>query len=136
MPTKRGRKQWVFDPPKPKVTEEIKAEVQKGADEFVAAFLKPTFIKPPPEDIRWNYIVDIYTKWYRNYFYVCAKYRSPGPNAISEHFETRFTRLEFAGDGKFNMAFMRHTGQWVETSAGLSLEECLESIKQDPFYQP
>jgi hypothetical protein len=45
MPTK---KQWVYAPAKPKVPDEIKAEVQKKADQLVETFLKPNFIKPPP----------------------------------------------------------------------------------------
>lgn len=116
--------------------EELKAEVEKKVGEFVELFLKPNFIKPPPKDARWNYIVDIYTKWYRNYLYFSSKYHCPGETAIRDYFEAKFTRLEYVGDKKFNMAFMRHTGQWVETSEGLSLDECLESIRNDPFYQP
>lgn len=30
--------------------------------------------------------VDIYAKWYRRYFYFCAKYCSPAPNALSPFF--------------------------------------------------
>lgn len=140
MPRKtNARKQWVYAPPKPskpKVSDEFKAEVKEKADRFVETFLKPNFIKPPSQDTRFNYIVDIYTKWYRSYFYFCSKYRCPSPHCISEFSEAKFTRLEYVGGGKFNMAFMRHTGQWVETQEGMPLEDCLESIKSDPFYQP
>jgi len=30
--------------------------------------LKPPHVKPPSGDERFNYIVDIYSEWYRNYF--------------------------------------------------------------------
>jgi hypothetical protein len=36
------------------------------------------------------------------------------PNAISEYFEMRFARLEYAGGEKFNTAYMRYAGQWWE----------------------
>jgi hypothetical protein len=141
MPTKKpkARKGWVFSPPKPskpKVDDATKAEVERKADELIESFLKPEFVKPPPEGTEWNYIVDIYGKWYRSYFYLCAKYRCPAPNCITEFFETKFTRLEYVGSGKFNLAFMRHTEQWAETEEGLCLEECLDKIRNDSMYQP
>ena len=40
------------------------------------------------------------------------------------------------GEWRFNLAFMRHTGQWVETGQGLTLDQCLKSIKEDEMYQP
>jgi len=122
-------------PRSPKIPEGIKAELQIKAEQFVDEFLRPTFIEPPPDDHPWSHIVDIYTKWHRNYFYFCSKYRAPGLSPVSE-FEARFARLEYVGSEKFSIAFMRQTGRWVETDAGLSIEEALERIKEDPFFQP
>ena len=133
MPTK---KQWVYAPAKPKVPDYVKAEVQKKADQFVEAFLKPNFIKPPPEDTQWNYIVDIYTKWYRGNFFFCSKYHCPGPYAVSEYFEAKFARLEYAGNGKFNVAYMRHTEKWFEIFQDLTLGQCLEAIRDVPTLHP
>ncbi len=64
-----------------------------------------------------------------------ATWRSPGPNAMSEFFESRFARLEYAGDEKFNMAYMRHTGQWWEILQDLTLEECIEEMRTNPLLQ-
>lgn len=135
----KGReKAWFSSPqksPKPKVPESIKIEVETKADELIESFLKPEYIKPPPEDMRFNYVVDIYTKWYRNYFYFYAKYACLGPNAISPFFESKFARMEYAGDGLFNLSYMRHTGQWFEIFQDLSVDECLETIKDFPHFQ-
>ena len=90
----------------------------------------------PPKDYRWNYPVDIFTKWRRRYFYFCSTWRSPSPNTISEYFESRFVRLEFTGDEKFNMAFMRHTGQWCEIFEDFTLDRCIEEIRTNPLFQP
>jgi hypothetical protein len=93
------KKRWMYvplKPAKPKVPEHLKAAIKSKADDFVESFLKPEFIKPPPKDHQWNYAVDIFTKWHQRYFYFCSKWRSPGPNAISEFFEVRFARLEYA----------------------------------------
>lgn len=87
---------------------------------------KPTFILTPPKDPQWNYVVDILTKWYQRYFYFGSTYRCPNPNCISEFFESRFARLEYVGNRKFNLAYMRHAGQWWGIFQGLSLQECLE----------
>ena len=63
--------------------------------------LKPKHLTPAPKDADVNYLVDISTKWYRNYFYFCATYCSPGPYAIASSFETQFARLEYVGDQQF-----------------------------------
>lgn len=136
---KGKQKAWFYSPqksPKPKLPENVKLEVETKANELIESFLKPEYIKPPPEDIRFNYVVDIYTKWYRNYFYFCAKYACPGPNAISPFFETKFARMEYIGDGLFDLSYMRHTGQWFEIFQDLTMDECLETIKDFPHFQP
>lgn len=136
---KRGQKIWAFSPqksPKSKVPEDVKVEVETKARELVESFLKPEYIKAPPEDMRFNYIVDIYTKWYRSSFYFCATYACPSPQAISPYFETKFARMEYAGNGLFNLSYMRHTEKWFEIFSGLSVDECLETIKDFPHFQP
>ena len=137
------RKTWVYSPrkaPKPKAPSSVKAEVEKLAQELIETILKPTYIKPPPENPEFNYIVDIYSKWYRHYFYFCAKYASPGPYALSPFFESKFTRMEYmggqSGQSRFNLSFMRYTGAWVEIYSDLSLQECLTTIRDDSFFHP
>lgn len=135
----KPRKMWVYSPPKspvPKVPASAKAEVQQKADRFVETVLKPRHIKPPPEDNRFNYIVDIYTKWYRHYFYFCATYRSSDPDAPSPDFEVKFARLEYVGPDCFKLSFMRHTGEWIEIYPDIALDKSFASIKDDPFFFP
>jgi len=133
------RKMWVHNSPripKPKVPDVVKATVERKSTELVDTVLKPRYIKPPPDEGHFNYVIDIYTKWYLNYFYFCAKYCCPGPNALSPYFETNFARIEYIGtDTTFNLSFMRHTGRWVEIYHGLSLEDCLRAIEHDPWFQ-
>ncbi len=136
---KKAQKMWVYRPPKPaapKMSADLKADIQQRADQLVEATLKPLHIQPPPEEARFNYIVDIYTKWYRHYFYFCAKYCVAGPNALYPDFEVKFARLESVGENRFNLAFLRHTGEWVNVHSTLSLDECLTAIQDDPFFSP
>lgn len=139
----KPKKIWVYSPPKPpapKVTSSVKAMVQQQADVLVETVLKPQYIQPAParssEEFQPNYIVDIYAKWYRHYFYFCAKYCVPSPNALVPFFESKFARLEYLRATRFNLAFMRYTNEWIEIYSDLSLEQCLAAIQKDPFFHP
>jgi hypothetical protein len=135
---KRLPKMWIDSPPrssKPKVPDDLKAELTEKAEQLLNEW-RPKYIKPPPLGYQFNYIVELYGKWFRSSFYFCAKYTRLGPAALSPFFEVRFTRLEYVGHRRFNVAFMRHTGQWVETEQGLTVDACLKSIRVDTFYQP
>ena len=130
---------WVYKPSKsfrPKVSNSVKADVEQKARRLVETVQKPRCIEPPPKKQQFNYIVDIYTKWRGSYFYFCAKYRSPGPRALSPFFEIKFARLRFVSNDVFNLAYMRHTGQWVEVFKELSLDECLTAVKDEPLFHP
>ncbi|MCL4490014.1 MAG: hypothetical protein M1570_18075 [Chloroflexi bacterium] len=133
------RKMWIYSPPKPpapKVPARSKTELQEKADQLIETLLKPQHIKPMPKGYEWNYIVDIYAKWYRHYFYFCAKYRSPSSHALSPFFETRFARMEYLGRDRFNLSYMRHTGDWIMIRPNLSLDASLKAIREDPIFAP
>lgn len=135
--TKQSR--WIYSPSKPpkaKVPDAIKRTVENKATELIESILKPKHIKLPSEDNTFNYIVDIYSKWYRNYFYFIAKYSCPEANAISPFFEPKFARMGYIGNEHFNLSYMRHTEQWFEIYPDLSIDECLKSIKEEPHFSP
>jgi hypothetical protein len=127
---------WVHSPEKLKAPDDLKAEVLSKANELIEEFLKPQFIKPPPKNWRWNYIIDIHAKSYRSFFYFIATYRSRGPTAIKPTFESPFARLEYAGKRRFNLEYMRHTEKWWEVYQGLSLGKCLKTIQEEGIFQP
>jgi hypothetical protein len=134
----RPRKTWVYDPPSPskaKIPDEVKQRVQAEADRLVDEF-KPRYIAPPPEGRQFNYITDLYTKWHRSYLYLCATFACPGPNALSPSFESPFTRLEYVGGNRFNLAYMRHTGKWQEVYPNLTLEEAMAIVRDEALFQP
>ena len=74
--------------------EPVKRDGETRAHEGMASVRKPKHLAPAPQDTDVHDLVDISTKWYRNYFYFCATYCSPGPYAIAPSFETQFARLE------------------------------------------
>ena len=135
----KRQKTWIRRPSrwsKLKVPDTIKWDVETKARGLVETVLKPEHVKPPSGDEHFNYIIDIYSKWHGNYFYFCTKYACPGPNAISPYFEARFARLEYVGNGRFNLSYMRHTEKWCKVYADLSLDESLAAIRDEPFFMP
>jgi hypothetical protein len=54
----------------------------------------------------------------------------------SPTFEEKFARMEYVGDAKFALSFMRHTGKWVALFTGISVDECLKAIQDDPWFMP
>ncbi len=130
---------WVYSlptPPKVAVPDDLKAEVERKGNELVETVLKPKHVKPPAEDVRLNYLTDLSTKWHGPYFNFCSTYACPGPNAISPSFESKFARMEYVGNSRFNLSFLRHTGKWVELFTGLTLDECLKAVREDPWFVP
>lgn len=120
----------------PQVPLADKLNVTTKAASFINDILKPRHVKTPSGDERFNYVVDIYSKWFGSCFYFCAKYACPGKNAISPYFESKFTRLGYVGSNKFNLSYMRYTGKWLELYVDLSLDESFAIIKDDPHFLP
>ena len=133
------RKAWMIRPakkPKASVPDTLKAEVEAKASDLIADVLKPKHVRPPREDESFNYITDIGTKWYRHYFYFFSTYACPGPNALSPTFESNFARMEYIGDAKFALYFMRHNGEWVGIYDALSVDESMKAIQDDSWFVP
>lgn len=133
-----ARKAWTIRPAKKSaaVPDSIKREVALKADDVIANVLKPRYVQPPPESEEFNYISDIGAKWYRHYFYFVSTYTCPGPNALAPTFEEKFARMEYIGDSKFAMYFMRHNGEWVGVYDALSVDECMKAIQDDSWFHP
>ena len=135
----KKRKAWMIRPAKKstsKPSESLKAELEAKAHGLIENVLKPKHIRPPQEDEKFNYVIDIGTKWHGHFFYLYSTYACPGPNAISPTFESKFARMEYVGGGKFALYFMRHTGEWVGLYDGLSVDDCMKAIQDDPWFAP
>ena len=135
---KKQAKKWVLSPSAAGTTLDAgtKAQIEAKAQELIDTVLKPRHIQPPPEEARVNYLVDITLKWHGATLFFVAVYACPGPNALAPSFEDRFARLKPLGGGRFDLDFMRYTGQWVPLHRGLTLDQCLESIRDDPWFTP
>jgi hypothetical protein len=134
----KPREPWNIRPAKKSapVAASLKAEVETKAKDLIEKVLKPKHVLPPMKDERFNYISDIGAKWYRNYFYFFSTYTCPGPNALTPMFESKFARMEYLGNRKFALYFMRYTGEWVGIYDSLSVDECMKAIQDDPWFVP
>lgn len=136
----KRKKQWIYSPrkaklPKPSVPQELKAEIEAQAQRLLEE-LRPNLIKPPSESLSFNYLTELWTKWYRHYFYFGGTYACPGPNAISPTFEARFARMEYVGEGRWNLAYMRHTGRWWEVLTALPTAAAFEALRREAYFFP
>jgi hypothetical protein len=135
----KRRKVWMYCPPKPKkpkVPDSVKTDLSQKAQQLIETHLRPAHVKPPRKTSQHNYIVDLFTRWYQSYFYFCATYACPHPDAISPTFEVRFARLGYLGGNSFSLAYMRHTGQWWEIYSSLTIDECLKAVQEEPYFLP
>ena len=135
----KQRKLSIFRPEKKSTSSlpgTVKDEVETKAKELIEKVLKPKHVQPPLEDSESNYITDISLKWLGSKCFFVSTYACPGPNAISPTFEEKFARMEYVGDGKFNLSFMRHTGDWVPLFEGQTVDECMKAIQDDPWFVP
>jgi len=123
-----------MQPAKAKPTELIKSAVQRKADELILAVLKPRYVQKPPENPKYNYVTDFYTKWHHSYFYLYAVYCCPFPYAISPTFDEGIARMRYTGRNQFSLSYMRHNRQWQEIYPGLSIDECLSKIRDEEFF--
>jgi len=137
MPKKKTGRQWTWAPNKnlkPKVPDDIKAELESEAKKLIDKVLIPKYIKPPPKKPKWNYPIELWTKWHQSFFYFTSTWASPGPNRIAPTFENRFARMEYVGKRRFDLAYFRHTGEWWTIHKGLTISQCLMLIGEDgPF---
>ena len=135
----KRKKSWVYTPardPRTTPTAAVKAEVERAAADLITSALTPKYVIPPPAEPRFNYLTGLSTKWHGRYFYFVATYACPFPDAPAPAFDVNFARLEHTADGRFHLAFLRHTGAWHDLFTALTLAECLTAVRDDPWFQP
>ncbi|HJX50460.1 hypothetical protein A3K73_08610 [Candidatus Pacearchaeota archaeon RBG_13_36_9] len=130
---------WVYSPKAVKVPEEIKKEIETEATKIIER-LKKEYIMKMPKKLKYNHLVGIYGKWIQQRFYFCSKYICP-KGYLAPWSENRFARLEYTGKepegrNKFQLFFMRHTGEWIKILEDKKLGQCLEEIETSPYFRP
>jgi len=135
----KKREPWMIKPKKGSkisLPDSIKAEVETKAADLIEKVLKPTQIQKPPKGADFNYLSDIGANWYRNSFYFTSTYTTPSSNALAPSFESKFVKMEYLGNAKFALYFMRDTGEWVGIFDQLSVDESMKAIQDDDWFAP
>jgi hypothetical protein len=60
------------------------------------------------------------------------KYIQPPPE--NPQFEAKFARMQYASNRRFHLSYMRYTGQWIQLYTDLTVDECIETIRDDPNF--
>lgn len=133
----KNRMHWAYSPSKVASRKLLETEKKYITDYFqplVEKFKKQYIAKKP--DKQFNYLVDVYSKWDKNYFYLCEKFKADYPNRLVDEFEEKFVRLKCIGNDQFQFSYFRHTGKWVMVADNFTLKECLEMILSSPVFHP
>jgi hypothetical protein len=120
---------WVFCPT---ATDKDKITISKQFEPVIEELKKNITPLPEPQEI--NHCIDIFCKWNKNFFYIMQKFKT-GKGGIVDYFDMGLARLEFYGEGKFNLAYFRYTGQWFTIDQNISTEDAQKSILEDSWFQ-
>ena len=123
------RRTWLpkrTSPPKPKVPDDVRAAVDALAAPVVAQ-LKRRFCKPQPKNPKFNWPEDVFVRWHRSALYFVAVMRTP--HGLPPTFETHVARLQYAGNGKFDLAVPMRRG-WNTFFPGQPAEQCLQKVAE------
>jgi hypothetical protein len=129
-----ARDQWIKQQ-KNKIYPFLKEEIETKVTNLIETVLRPAIIVRP-SDYEFNYVVDIYTKWHGHHYYIFAKYCCPSPDATMPGFESGCARMAYVGGEHFNLAYFHYSGKWAEIFHRLTIDECIDIIKDDPGFQP
>src|SRR4051812_34687838 len=100
-----NKKYWIgtsVKATKSKPSEAEKKEIERCFNPVIEQFKKEFISKNPNKT--YNYLVDIYPKWYQNYYYLCQKYARGELNQPGDGFEDKFVRLMYTGKNKFALS--------------------------------
>ena len=147
MARKRKRRVWL--PPREKFVpvpwpQELRAQVQQQANEFIQRVLAPRHVpNTPPGD--GSFITELLTKWSTRGLLFVAILRRGNMNTdqvmYSDTHQTFFARLEYEGHAEngeplFTLSYHRYTGEWRPLYSRVSLQVCWQELQEDPHFIP
>ena len=102
----------------PPVGEAERNAIVAACEALIRDVLKPRFL-PEIRPTDWNYPVDIRGDWRGGRYRFMQRYRSGMAHNRGEEFDAPFARLDRMGPDRFDIQWMRHTGQWWRLHTGL-----------------
>jgi hypothetical protein len=133
-----GKKRWTKTTPRrgpAPVDEAEKRAIVAACDAFIRDVLKPRFL-PEVRPTERNYAVDIRGAWAVGRYRFIQRYRSGREPNLGEEFDAPFARIDRKGPDRFDIYWMRHTGQWRPLHAGVTLAEAFRLLESDGVLHP
>ncbi len=125
MDNRTWQRKTTKPPPKPHVPDDVRASVDAQAALVITKLKKQCCKKP--KNPQFNWCDDIFTRWRRDALYFVTVMRTPDGRPAT--FETHAARMEFAGEGLFNLAVPMRRG-WNTVKSKASPEECLTAVTE------
>jgi hypothetical protein len=129
---------WVYDPnaalKAKKVPLDVRMRTEREVQKIIDTVIKPKYIKPLPKDPKFNWLIDVSTKWHGSFFYLVKKFYCPFKNRLSEEFECNEIRLQYLSNGNYSVSYMRHTGQWWPLSDNVPLKKAIAEALDAPVW--
>jgi hypothetical protein len=122
-------------PPKCKLSKWEKQVRIAAAEELLATFYRPRFVRPLPATPVFNYIIGFSADWHGSYLRFNVHYACPGPNALVPSFKLPFARLGyFGGRNCYNLWARRHNDQWMVLAEDLTLPAAFAEMQTNPWF--
>ena len=133
---KKPHKIWMATPPRaPKPNESEQQTIIAACEALIANVLKPRFL-PEIKPTAWNYKIDIHGDWPGGRYRFMARYRSGFEDNLGQEFDAPFARLDHMGPDRFDIQWMRHTGQWWRLHTGVTLAQAMHILETDGILHP
>jgi hypothetical protein len=133
---KKRQKIWTKVPPRPVRADPAEQQsIIAACETFIVAVLKPRFL-PEIRPTAFNYQIDIRGEWRAGRYRFIQRYRSGMEHNTGTEFDAPFARLDHMAPDRFDIYWMRHTGQWWPVHRGLTLAASLRMIDDDPTLHP
>jgi len=131
-----GGKVWAARPVRPApVPDAEKRRIVTACEAFIRDVLKPRFL-PRIVPTQFNYPIGIHGAWAGGRYRFVQRYRSGHKDNRGEEFDAPFARIDRVGPDRFDIYWMRHTGQWWRLYTRVTLAEALQILETDGILHP
>ena len=132
------KKQWMLArraarPDLPNEAE--KRAIIAACEALIRDVLLPRFM-PEIRPTEFNYKIAIHGAWAAGRYRFMQRYRSGWESNRGAEFDAPFARLDRMGPDRFDIHWMRHTGEWWPLHAGVTLAEALRILETDQVLHP
>jgi hypothetical protein len=112
---------------------EQKAQILNLVQNFLQKELVPIYVRDEEVSDKFPYPIALRVEWRKNSLYFVKQLRDPRNGEI---FEYDYAKMSLKAGQQFNIAYHRHTGQYLILYHELSLDASLEALRKDILLQP